>query len=289
MQINAYQLQTFTKDGAGGNEAGVVLGADGLTETMMKQIAAQLGFSETAFVLQSDHADCKVRFFTPNEEVDFCGHATVGTFFTFSRQGLLQPGKYSQETKAGVFAVEVTADLTIMMNQPLPRFYETIDPQAIAASLKIAVADLAADLPVQAVSTGLKDILVPVKNLDVLRSIAPDFEKVAAISRQYQAIGYHVFTLETLHGSTAHCRNFAPLYGIPEESATGTSNGALACFLYQYGRIDPNQARNIIIEQGYSMQKPSEILAALSIANGTIAEVKVGGKAANLTLSAVEI
>ncbi len=289
MKINAYQLQTFTKDGTGGNEAGVVLGADGLTETMMKQIAAQLGFSETAFVLPSDPADYKVRFFTPNEEVDFCGHATVGTFFTLCRQGMLQPGKYAQETKAGVFGVEVTGDLTIMMNQPLPHFYETIDPEVIAASLQIAVADLAADLPVQAVSTGLKDILIPVKNLDTLRSIAPDFENITAISRQYQAIGYHVFTLETLHGSTAHCRNFAPLYGIPEESATGTSNGALACFLYQYGRIDPNQARNIIIEQGYSMQKPSEILAALSIANGTITEVKVGGKAANLTLSAVEI
>ncbi len=67
-----------------------------------------------------------------------------------------------------------------------------------------------------------------------LNSIKPDFNKVSDISKKYDVTGYHVFTLETLEGATAHCRNFAPLYDIPEEAATGTSNGALSCYLYKY-------------------------------------------------------
>ncbi len=287
MEITAYKLNTFTKSGSGGNAAGVVLNADSLTENKMRKIAAILGFSETAFVLQSDCADFKVRFFTPNEEISLCGHATIATFFLLSSQGHIKPGSYLQETKAGVLPIEVQEDLSIMMHQLIPNFGKAIDKQEIAHSLHITTDKIADDLPVQIVSTGINDIMVPIKSINILNAIQPDLKEIAQISKKYNVVGYHLFTLESLNHSTAHCRNFAPLYEIPEESATGTSNGALACYLYQHGKIDCEQAKNLVFEQGYSMEKPSEIVVSLSVKNKEIVTVKVGGKA--LLSSIVEI
>lgn len=289
MKIEAYTLNSFAKCLSGGNPAGVVLNADSLSENDMKKIAGIIGFSETAFVMKSDLADYKVRFFTPNEEVDLCGHATIATFSTLLNKGCIKPGKYLQETKAGVLNVELKEDLSVMMNQNAPIYYQTICKQEIADSLNISADEMMEDLPVQIVSTGLRDIFIPIKNIGTVNSIKPDFEKVSGISSKHNAIGYHIFTLESLNRSNAYCRNFAPLYGIPEESATGTSNGALACYLFKYGIIKSEQTSHIVIEQGYSMGKPSEIIISLITEGKEVTEVKVGGKALNLAQIEVEI
>lgn len=289
MIIKAYTLNAFAKSIEGGNPAGVVLNADALSENNMKKIAGIIGFSETAFVMKSDLADFKIRFFTPNDEVDLCGHATIATFYALSNLGYLKPGKYSQETKAGILNVDVKEDLSIMMIQNTPSYYEIIDKNEIADSLNITTAEMLEELPVQIVSTGLRDILVPVKNMAIINSINPDFKKVAEHCRKYNTIGYHLFTLESLYSSMAHCRNLAPLYGIPEESATGTSNGALSCYLFKYGLIDADHASHLVIEQGYSMNKPSEIIVSLTAVANEIAQVKVGGTALNLAEIEVEI
>lgn len=176
-----------------------------------------------------------------------------------------------------------------MMNQPVPVFSEIIDKEELADSLNIKALQMPEDLPVQVVSTGLRDIMVPVKSIEVLNTINPDMEKIRKISRKYNAVGYHVFALESFHGANANCRNFAPLYDISEESATGTSNGALGCYLYHYRKINNEQALDIVFEQGYSMKKPSEILVSLTVSENEILGVKVGGNAMNLTLSEVEI
>lgn len=289
MKIKAYKINAFAKSIQGGNPAGVVLNADALSENDMKTIANLMGLSETAFVMKSDCADFKVRFFTPNEEVPLCGHATIGTFAAMTKEGYIKSGNYTQETKAGILNVEVKEDSSVMMNQTLPSFYEIMSKKEIADSLNITTADIREDLPVQIVSTGLRDILIPMKNMDVLNSISPDFKKITEISKKYNVIGYHVFTLESLYNSKAHCRNFAPLYDIPEESATGTSSGALGCYLYKYGKISPPEAEHIVFEQGYSMEKPSEIIVSLTVKENDILAVKVGGKALNLTTVEVEI
>lgn len=288
MKVTVHILNSFAKTIEGGNPAGVVLQADSLQEEKMRKIAAILGFSETAFVMQSTVADFQVRFFTPKEEVDLCGHATIGTFYTMASLGLLKPGSYKQETKAGILGIEIMEDNSIMMNQTNPVFSEIVDKKEIADSLNIKVSQMVEDLPAQVVSTGLRDIIVPIKNIDTLNVIKPDMEKVKEISRKYNTIGYHVFTLESLYGANANCRNFAPLYDITEESATGTSNGALASYLYHYGKISSEQASNIVFEQGYSMNTPSEIHVSLVVKGKEILEVKVGGKAMNLTSVEVE-
>ena len=287
MKVKAYTINSFAKTSEGGNAAGIVPNADYLSDAEMQKIATILGFSETAFVMKSKSADFKVRFFTPNEEVDLCGHATVGTYYTLTTLGYIKPGSYLQETNAGILGVEIKDDLSIMMCQPLPSFFETIEKSEIAGSLNIEIASIREDLPVQIVSTGLRDIIVPINSMDILSSIKPDLEKIKEISKKHSAVGYHVFTLDLNNGSTARCRNFAPLFEIPEESATGTSNGALGCYLYKYGKLDSDQASSILIEQGYNMKKPSEILVSLTVEREEITGVKVGGKALNF--SSIEI
>lgn len=289
MQIKAYRINAFAKTLEGGNPAGVVLDADSLSENEFKKIAAHLGLSETAFVLTSDCADFKLRFFTPNDEVDLCGHATVGTFSALASLGIIKPGHYTQETKAGVLNVAVRENLSVMMNQRVPKFYETLDKREIADSLNISALEIPETLPVQIVSTGLRDILIPVKNRKILNAINPDFKKIIKLSRKYDVVGTHVFSFESLGHVNAYCRNFAPLVEIPEESATGTSNGALACYLFKYRKISTAEASNLIFEQGDAMKKPSEINVSLRIENNDITEVRVGGKALHLTAIDIEI
>ncbi len=289
MKVKAYKINAFAKTARGGNPAGIVFDADCLTETNMKKIAEILGLSETAFVMKSDVADFKVRFFTPTEEVDLCGHATVGTFSTMFAKGKIKSGLYKQETKAGILNVEVMEDSSVMMNQTKPKFLEFVDKKEIADSLNISVEDLNNELPIQIVSTGLDDIMVPIKNINILNEIKPNFDEVAKISDRNNAVGYHLFTMDTLNHSTAHCRNLAPLYGIDEESATGTSNGALACYLFKYNQVKASEINQLSFEQGYTMNMPSEILASIEIQDNEITSVKVGGKALNITEVEIEI
>ncbi|MFT8316029.1 MAG: PhzF family phenazine biosynthesis protein [Clostridium sp.] len=282
MNIKVYTLNSFAKTNNGGNPAGVVLDAEFLSPQDMQRIAAKVGFSETAFVKKSNNADFKVEFFTPNGEVDLCGHATIATFYLLANKGFIQAGEYTQETKAGILKIECKEDNIIYMEQCNPKFYEILDKKEIADTLNINEDEIIQGLPVQIVSTGLKDIFIPIKSLKILHNVKPDFNRISNVSKKQDVIGYHLFTPETEYGSTAHCRNFAPLYDIDEEAATGTSTGALSCYLYKYGFISENNAKNMVFEQGYSMKKPSEILSSLLIHNGEINEVKVGGIASNI-------
>lgn len=289
MKVNVYTLNSFAKTSEGGNKAGVVLNADSLSEEEMLKIAAKVGFSETAFVSDSNLADYKVRFFTPVDEVDLCGHATIATYYTMSCLKLIKMGNYHQETKGGVLGIEVQENHFVWMNQFTPSFSELIDKREIADSLNIDVANLVPGLSPQILSTGLRDIIVPVQSVEILNSIKPDMEKVKEISRNYNAVGYHIYALESTDGANAYCRNLAPLYGIPEEAATGTSNGALACYLYHYGQVNEEEASRLTFRQGYSMNKPSEIHVSLTVKGNEILEVKVGGSAMNLEVREIEI
>ena len=277
MKIKAYQLHAFTQRIEGGNPAGVVLDAGGLNDAQMQELACAIGFSETAFVMTSDIADFKVRFFTPSAEVDLCGHATIAAFSLLLQKGMLQGGEFTQETKAGKLKIRVKGN-TIYMQQTMPQFFEIIEGKHLLGCLGIDRNDLEGKLPIQAVSTGLKDIFVPLKNEETLRNLKPDMDKIEEISKKYDAVGLHVFVVSDDTDITAVCRNFAPLYGIPEESATGTSNGALACYLHKYGILTGIQ-EEAAFKQGIYMNRPSMIKAKLTIENGKLQEIWVGGEA----------
>lgn len=276
--MKVYTLDAFTSAAGGGNPAGVVLDSAGLTDKQMLSIASKVGFSETAFIFPSDKADFRLRFFTPTEEVPLCGHATIAAFKLLHLKGLLPSKELCQETGAGLLRLRVEEGL-IHMEQALPKFMDVLPGEEIADSLGLSVFDLHERLPIQIVSTGLSDIMIPLRSLEALKTFRPDFEKIRKISGKYEVIGYHVFSLETLHGACACCRNLAPLCGIDEEAATGTSNGALSCYLYKQGRLKEEELRSLRFEQGYFMNRPSEIFASLKTENGEIRQVFVGGDA----------
>ncbi len=289
LKVKVYTLNAFGKTDLGGNPAGVVIDRKDLNSDQMKEIAAKVGFSETAFVSPSDLADFKLRFFTPSEEVDLCGHATIATFYLLHHLKIVKTGSYSQETLAGVLDIHIKEDGTVYMSQTCPQFYGCLDKDEIASSLNISVDKISNSLPIEIVSTGLKDIIVPVNTLADLLSIKANFDEISKISERCGATGYHVFTLETKYKGIAHSRNFAPLYAIPEESATGTATGALSSYLFKHSKLSTSNVNDLTFEQGYSMDMPSEIKARLDIANAEIINVTIGGKASNLKEIIIEI
>ncbi|MBN2658611.1 MAG: PhzF family phenazine biosynthesis protein [Spirochaetales bacterium] len=280
--MKIYTLNAFASTPEGGNPAGICLDTENLTEKEMQDIAAEVGFSETAFVLPSEKVDFKVRFFTPVSEVDLCGHATIATFSLMHKIGKIGTGSYRQETAAGILGIEIDDEGTVMMEQPLPLFGDFADKDLIARSLGISSDSLAESLPIQAVSTGLFDLIVPIGNLKTMETLNPDFDLIREISRKHNVSGYHLFTTETLYGSTAHCRNFAPLYDIYEEAATGTATGATVSYMHRHGLLENSDLANLKFEQGFEMKRPSEIRAVLTANGKDITGIKVGGTARGL-------
>lgn len=277
MDTNLYILNSFSKNEAGGNPAGVVLSLD-FEEDEMKAIASKAGFSETAFLKKIDETTYKIRFFTPEDEVDLCGHATIAAFSLLKKQNMVKGGIYKLQTKAR--DIEIFIDDIITMTQKLPEYSEIIEFDEIKdCFINLNKEDLIENMPARVVSTGLRDIILPVKSLNTLLNLKPNFEKMALLSSKYSTIGLHAFSLETKNAfNTAHARNFAPLYGIPEESATGTANGALSCYLFKYFNNGLDFS-NLVFEQGDIMNAPSEIYANLEINEDEIKCVKVGGRA----------
>ena len=272
MNVNVYVASAFSKDDMGGNRAGVVLAGPDLNEAEKTGIAYQLGYPETAFVSESGRADLKLEYFTPTGEVPLCGHATVGTFVVLRHLHMLDKPCYTIETKSGILRVTAGEDGLILMEQNAPRFYETLDKADLQRCLCPDI--IADDMPVQIVSTGLKDILVPISSPAALGYMIPDFAEVSRLSREKDCVGVHAFSLMKEAGElTAVCRNFAPLYGINEESATGTSNCALACYLYQYGL---RQSR-YVFEQGHNLNSISRIYVHVEGDSHAVSGVRVGG------------
>jgi len=279
MKVKVEILNAFSENSLGGNPAGVVIDSKHLSKDQMQKIAKSLGLSEVAFVQKSTLADFKIRFFTPNAEIDLCGHATIAAFSALKKFGFLSSTKYTQQTNSGVLSIEIKKDGSVLMEQNLPKFFQKISAKEISSSLNIPLNFLDLTLPIQIVSTGLKDIIVPIKNLSKLNSIKPNFEKISLISKKYDAVGYHLFACVEKENITASCRNFAPLYDIPEEAATGTSSGALGCYLFQNKKIDERQASKLLFTQGISMGKSSKILVKLKVSQNKISKVRVGGGA----------
>jgi len=277
MEILVHCINSFTHNGAGGNPAGVVLNADELTATQMQLVASNVGFSETAFVSKGTDCDFTVRFFTPNEEVDFCGHATLATFSLMYNQNVIEDKRYTQQTKAGQLNVSILSDGTVTMQQTLPKYLGTIDSGEVANILNIDVDTFKqTNLPCEIISTGLPDVIVPIP-YGHLDKIEPNDEDIATFSQKYNVIGLHLFELSDESSNiTASCRNFAPLFGIPEESATGSASGALACYLTQYN-VTPTRIYNF--EQGKTMSSPSRLLAKITETEHEITQVEVSGKA----------
>ncbi len=269
--VDVYVAVAFSKDAKGGNKAGVVLGRSELTSVQKAAIAKEMGYSETAFVLDSDKADFKLQYFTPTEEVPLCGHATIAAFSTLKLLNMLDKPDCTIETEAGILNIHIKDDGLILMEQNRPAYLEVLDSDIFTGCIERNFIDHR--FPIQIVSTGLNDVMLPVDSVEHLEQLSPDFEMIANMSKEKEVVGVHAFTIIKESDVTAICRNFAPLYGIDEESATGTANCALACYLFKYYK----QQSQYVFEQGHNMGDISRIVVNLSYHENVIDAVFVGG------------
>lgn len=269
--VDVYVTAAFSKDNKGGNKAGVVLVRSELTSVQKAAIAKEMGYSETAFVLDSDKADYKLQYFTPTEEVPLCGHATIAAFSTLKLLNMLDKPDCTIETEAGILNIHIKEDSLILMEQNCPEYLKVLDSDIFTGCIQKGYIDHR--FPIQIVSTGLNDIMLPIDSAEHLERLSPDFERIANMTKEKGAVGVHAFTLIKESDVTAICRNFAPLYGIDEESATGTASCALACYLFKYYKQQPQY----IFEQGHNMGEISRIVVNLSYHGGVIDSVFVGG------------
>ena len=273
-QMKYFIVDAFTDKPFGGNPAGVVmLDADPFPdEGLMQNITAELRFSETAFVRRDGKSVFTLRYFTPKAEVDLCGHATIAAFFLMHSMGEAS-GQCLCHTKAGDLRVD--AGERVMMQMATPHIVATV-AETGEINRALGVGGYCPTLPVQVVSSGLPDIMIPLPDVATLNSLQPDMEAISAITESHEAVSFHVFALptQTLAQITAHVRDFAPLYNIPEEAATGTANASLTCYLQQCGLLGAEAECAFL--QGEAMGRPSVIHTRIQ-ADGN---VFVGGTAA---------
>lgn len=288
MQVIIYQVDAFSPNPFGGNPAGVVPDARGISDEDMQKIAKEMNLSETAFVIPIDYNNYQVRFFTPVEEVDLCGHATIATFYTLAFMGYLTSLEKGiktiyQQTKAGRLQVDIHFEndsvKKVMMQQSTPKdLGEVMDIESILKCFNLNKEDIGIEneyVSPKIISTGLPDVMLPINSKEKLDNLKIDMNKLAEISRKLNVIGVHVFYLPKYNSDIVYTRNFAPLVGINEEAATGTSNGALIYFLKSQGYIKGNELISI---QGEAMNRPSRIHCFIEDKDGAY-DVRVGGEA----------
>ncbi|WP_242918180.1 PhzF family phenazine biosynthesis protein [Pontibacter liquoris] len=275
-----YLVRAFTQTAAGGNAAGVVLHADTLEQAQKQQIAANLGLSETAFASKSMVGDVKVEFFTPNRQIPHCGHATVATFGLLLQKGLVQEPGAIKESIEGIREISLIHN-KVYQQQMAPKYTFLsaleVSTQEVAASLNLPAGYTFLSEPVVA-NTGVNFLLLQLPGTAELQALQPDQERIAAISRELDLVGYYVFTTGA-DGADATTRMFAPSYGIPEESATGMAAGPLACHLHDHLGYN-KESFNIL--QGYLMQPPSPSQLEVQLqtnGEGHITGLKAGGAA----------
>ena len=282
-----YIVDAFTETTFGGNPAGVVIlpeGADFLSDEVMVKTAAELRYSETAFIKKLGEKEFQIRYFTPAAEVDLCGHATIGSFKALLYGGYIEDNAvYMNHTLSGDLNI-VVKDGFILMDMATPVKISEIaceeGLEELYTIMGLSYADQKAkgvNLIPQMISTGLPDIMMPVASRADLAAIAPDFPALSKLSERYEVVGVHAFTLDCEGDevkTTCHVRNFAPLYDIDEEAATGTSNGALTYYGYLNGFVAAGDDCRFV--QGEAMDRPSVILSHIE-ADAETCKIQVGG------------
>ena len=280
-----YIVDAFTENLFGGNPAGVVIlpeGEDFPSDEIMTKTAAELRYSETAFIKRLNDKEFNIRYFTPAAEVELCGHATIGSFKALLAGGYIEDNQtYINHTLSGTLNIDVKNGFVLMDMAAPVKIGEISEHEKLRELYDIMGLDYDAEksegvsmIP-QLISTGLPDIMMPVSSLEVLDRIEPDFPALSKLSERYEVVGVHAFTVNC-DDATCHVRNFAPLYDIDEEAATGTSNSALTYYGYLNGFVKSGD--DCMFIQGEKMQRPSAILSHIE-ADGDNCSIQVGGSA----------
>lgn len=255
MTYEVLRLAAFPFEGAGGNPAGVVLQAEGFSDAEMRQIAADVGYSETVFVTAQIGPRLRVRYFSPELEVDFCGHATIAAGVALGQSA--GAGRYIFETNTGDVDVDVTevggiftAELTSRVGQ-ISEVTDDLLAQLLRA-LGWSRAELSRGLRPMVANAGNSHPILVLESVETLQTLDYDFEALQAICREQRWPTVQLVAQES--AGSWQSRNPFAFGGVYEDPATGSAAAALGVYLRETGALSAGDT--FVIKQGFAMGQP---------------------------------
>lgn len=278
--VEVLRYTAFARDPAGGNPAGVVLHPGDLDDPTMLAIAAEVGYSETAFIWPLAEAGrFRIRYFSPRAEVPFCGHATIASAVALADQGEL--GDLRFETQSGGVAVTVTTDDDGFAVATLTSVPPRVDPVTDAALGEALAAlgwsrdDIDPGLPPREAFAGAKHLVFGVRSRERLAGMSYDFDRLRRLMAKQDWTTLELVWRESR--DVFHARVPFPVGGVVEDPATGAGAAALGAYLRALELVDPPE--RIAIHQGVDMGRPSQLLVDIDPGDGGI---RVSGSATAL-------
>ena len=281
------QVDAFTDHPLGGNPCAIVFDCEDLDSETMQAIALEMNLSETAFVMASEVADFKARYFTPAEEIPMAGHPTIATTYALVQSGRLpldQKGvqTFTLELPVGPIRVDIESDGTsierIVMTQKKPVFTDMLEAADVMPQFDLQESDLLPGAVIQVVSTGTPQLMIPLRSIESLRKAMINVRGYLDLRATSGFFSAHLFCLE---GATPEGTTFARHFGTPpdafEDPFTGSATGGMAAYLWHYGFID---SPTFVAEQGHWMTRPGKADVEVVGPPNDIVSVKIGGQAA---------
>lgn len=281
--IKALYTEAFSKQAGKGNPAGIIFDADNLTTIEMQTIAKLIGFNETCFILKSSVADLRLRYFTPNHEMNLCGHGTVASICELMSQSIGSSKHLTIETLAGIINVSYDSNLHEVTMTQAPAEFKIFNGNIdeLAASIGLHINDIDNNYPITYGSTGTWTLLVPIKHIASFKRMKPDNQKFSQILSEIPTSSIHPFSLETIDSNNdMHGRHFSASHsGTIEDPVTGTASGVMGAYYINYIK-DINYAE-LKIEQGQEMGRDGYVKVYASKINKTI-EVRISGTSVSI-------
>lgn len=284
MEVKVYHYDAFSAVPGKGNPAGVVFGADDLSEVVMQQIAHKVGFNETVFVLNSRTADVRLRYFTPGHEINLCGHATMASLYGLKTRGLLgDQESITIETNVGILPIrfeQVGDTINMEMKQDQPQFVPFRgDIGQLASSINLTSDDLDPSMPIVYGSTGTWTLLVPIRKLESFSMMKPDSAEFPQVLLENPKASLHPFSFETRDTEAMmHARHFSsPYSGTTEDPVTGTASGVMGAYYLTYVNREAEQVK-FVVEQGHEIGRDGKVEVSVT-RQGQGMDVRIKGTA----------
>jgi trans-2,3-dihydro-3-hydroxyanthranilate isomerase len=293
MKRRLYTLDVFTTKPFAGNPLAVVTDGDGIPTATMQAVAREMNLSETVFIQRptNNRALARLRIFTTRRELPFAGHPVIGTWFLLAELGVVPasegPVHVLQQTGAGILPVELTfhdgRPKYVTMTQKAAQFSRTrVNRAALAAALGLKPGDFDSKLPIEFVSTGIPNLVVPLASRAVLARIQMNMRALFQVISGNGTMAY-CFVLDGPGRVSA--RGMLP-WGILEDPATGSASGSLGAYLVKHERLRAGEI--LRISQGVDMGRPSEIQVVVGLERGKLVS-KVSGAAVRICEGHIEV
>jgi trans-2,3-dihydro-3-hydroxyanthranilate isomerase len=301
MKLDFVTVDVFTDRRFGGNPLAVIPDATGLSTGQMQSIAAEFNLAETTFVLPPEDSahTAHVRIFTPKAEMPFAGHPNVGTAFVLARAGVCHGRKIAGdrlmfEEKAGLVPLDLTREQGAVVAARLAA------PQKLALGDELAAETVAeicglddGDIETRThrpiiASCGNNFVFAEVASRAALAKAAVRTDMLAKHVPMTRAVGVHLYAHAREEGVEIQSRMFAPLYGVPEDPATGSANVVLIGLLAHF-RPEADLELSKTMGQGFDMGRPSILEGAATKKAGRVVDTYIGGRCVPMLAGTIEL